>query len=270
MSLALAATLLAAAQSPTYAVPMAPSDKWLANMETDGCLLQRRYGTPDQSYVLGFRPWPMADFVEVVLLMPPSVGLPTEGYASVNLGKDQEPLKVRFQSAVPTINDKKRRAVITRVPVDNLAELEAAPSITFQFSRGREFAFALNSTKQAFGVLDTCKRKLMEYWKLDPSEADKIGTPARPHGDPTRWYPPSAYPSRASSENRTGRVIIFFEIGLDGRVSSCRTVDSSNVEGLDERSCSLMMRNGRFSPATDRDGKPMVSHQVEVIRWSLG
>lgn len=54
------------------------------------------------------------------------------------------------------------------------------------------------------------------------------------------------------------RVMVSFDVQLNGRASGCRIVQSSGVESIDSETCRLVTSKLRFRPARDRSGRPVV------------
>jgi protein TonB len=69
-----------------------------------------------------------------------------------------------------------------------------------------------------------------------------------------RDYPP---PLRRSWP-RGGRVLVIFNVQLDGRATDCRPYQSSGVAAIDQVTCSLVETRLRFAPARDKNGRPYV------------
>ncbi|WP_448502049.1 energy transducer TonB [Sphingomonas sp.] len=99
--------------------------------------------------------------------------------------------------------------------------------------------------------------------------APRINKSAGAKGDPAQWvttddYPPSAI--RAEEEGTTG---ISWTINTQGRVENCRVTSSSGSKALDDAACRAITRRGRYSPALDQDGNPIVSTQSRRVTWRL-
>ncbi len=92
---------------------------------------------------------------------------------------------------------------------------------------------------------------------------------AVPKGNPGNWVTNDDYPSRALREEKQGVTGFRLSIGADGRVTGCDITSSSGSSELDSTACSLLTRRGRFSPATDGDGKPTTSSYSSRFRWVL-
>lgn len=54
------------------------------------------------------------------------------------------------------------------------------------------------------------------------------------------------------------RVLVSFDVQLNGRATGCRIVQSSGVASIDAETCRLVTTKLRFRPARDRDGRPVV------------
>jgi protein TonB len=48
----------------------------------------------------------------------------------------------------------------------------------------------------------------------------------------------------------------------EGRVSACTIVQSTGHKLLDDFTCKVLMMRARFTPAKDKDGKPVESHYL--------
>ena len=54
------------------------------------------------------------------------------------------------------------------------------------------------------------------------------------------------------------RVLVSFDVQLDGRATGCRVVQSSGAPSIDAETCKLVTTRLRFRPARDRTGTPVV------------
>jgi len=75
-------------------------------------------------------------------------------------------------------------------------------------------------------------------------------------------------------DNRRGRykgaVAVRFTVGIDGRLSNCTTAQSSGNTELDALTCRLLVERGRFTPATDPQGRPIASQAFATYVWGRG
>lgn len=92
---------------------------------------------------------------------------------------------------------------------------------------------------------------------------------AAPRGNPASWANANDYPSRALREEREGVTRFSVTVGPDGRVASCQVTGSSGHSDLDDTTCKLIQRRGRFNPATDGNGDPTTGTWASAVRWEI-
>jgi protein TonB len=102
-----------------------------------------------------------------------------------------------------------------------------------------------------------------------PPAAPVISKAAGAKGDASRWFSSDDYPPSALRAEASGTTGMAFDIGPDGRVSNCRITQSSGNADLDDVSCRLMARRGRFTPAQDQNGSPIASTGTRRVTWRL-
>ena len=92
---------------------------------------------------------------------------------------------------------------------------------------------------------------------------------AKSKGDPHGWYSTDDYPAGALRANAAGRVQARLTIGTDGRVSACDVTSSSGNSDLDDATCRIAQRKGRYSPAKDTNGNPITDSATISIVWQV-
>ena len=90
-----------------------------------------------------------------------------------------------------------------------------------------------------------------------------------PRGNPGRWASQRDYPSRALREEREGTTRFRVSVGTNGRVTNCSVTGSSGHNDLDEATCKLVSRRGRFRPATDGNGDEVSGTWSNAVRWQI-
>ena len=88
-------------------------------------------------------------------------------------------------------------------------------------------------------------------------------------GRPGDWANSNDYPARALREEREGVTRFRVTVGTDGRVTGCTITGSSGHGDLDEATCTLITRRGRFTPAMDGDGQPTTGSFSSAVRWQI-
>ncbi|PAX09708.1 TonB family protein [Sphingomonas lenta] len=92
----------------------------------------------------------------------------------------------------------------------------------------------------------------------------------QPRGDQGYWFPRDSYPAAARRAGAEGRVSVTVDVGVTGRVTGCRVAVSSGNEDLDQTTCRLATRNGRFTPALNAAGEPVPGTlTLRPVRWTL-
>lgn len=74
-----------------------------------------------------------------------------------------------------------------------------------------------------------------------PSPAD-----GGPRGDPYKWFTDLDYPAVARGSGAEGKVSVVLNVDSSGRVDGCRVTTSSGNASLDQTTCWLAQRRGRF------------------------
>lgn len=100
-----------------------------------------------------------------------------------------------------------------------------------------------------------------------PADSEDKSAPARAIDGPGSWVTNDDYPSKARYEKREGTSVFRLTVGTDGLPSDCKLLSSSGHADLDAAACSLVMERARFTPATDRQGKPVVGSYTNRVRW---
>lgn len=94
-------------------------------------------------------------------------------------------------------------------------------------------------------------------------------TPPNPRGNPADWFTESEYPPAALRAAVQGDVTVALSIDDRGRVVGCRITKSSSSAELDDATCKLAERAGRFDPARDDRGDAAPGEWSGTARWRL-
>lgn len=77
------------------------------------------------------------------------------------------------------------------------------------------------------------------------------------------------YPAEAVRDNAAGRTSVELTVSAKGKVSDCRITATSGNVLLDETTCSLLSRRGRFTPGADSSGAPTESKYQRSVTWAV-
>jgi len=79
----------------------------------------------------------------------------------------------------------------------------------------------------------------------------------------------SNYPFWAYKYADEGNVRYRVSVNAAGRAVACEIVEAAEAETLNQPTCDLVMAQARFTPATDRRGRPIASVYARRVRWQL-
>lgn len=129
----------------------------------------------------------------------------------------------------------------------------------------------LNGSAAAVADLRSCAERVSRETPSDPFDDGKsTDGAARPIGSPAAWVTNDDYPPSALRAGEQGVVTILVGVDLLGRVSSCSVTESSGSPTLDEATCRLVQRRGRFHPAQNARGESVAGSFTTRIAWRLG
>lgn len=243
--------------------PLAPTGKWQVAFEDDLCAMAHDFGEGPSALTLAFRPFPLNNQMEAVLLLPNKGGARRQGKAKVALQPSGETFDATFDAFATT---KKIRVVHVDFDRTVFERLSPANQLTIT-ADGTTFDMALPNTRGARKVLDQCETSLLEEWGVDPALRNQEQAGLR--GNPGKFFGPEAYPVAALRAQVGGRVVTLVSVDATGRVSACRVVRTSKVAALDEKTCEIAKQSVRYQPAIGANGKPTASYALLPVRWQL-
>jgi protein TonB len=100
-----------------------------------------------------------------------------------------------------------------------------------------------------------------------PPPRPVVSQAAGAKGDPHQWVSDEDYPPAAAREGRGGSVRISIQISEQGRVTGCNVTQSSGSPDIDDTTCRLITRRGRYSPAKDQSGAAMATTASLSYKW---
>ena len=97
-----------------------------------------------------------------------------------------------------------------------------------------------------------------------------ISKAAAAKGNPASWVTNDDYPPSALRAGEQGSVGISFNVNAQGRIEACSVSSSSGSSALDQATCRLVERRGRYSPALDAAGNPTNGGRKSLrFRWQI-
>lgn len=262
----LAAGLQGEPPTPPATASLTPSGKWGIEYADNMCILSRAYGTAAEPLTFGFRQLPTSPGIQLFLVNGRGTGEFYNGTgkdgATISLNSIGRTISADYTSSRQA-NDRKTRMTIISLATEDYADIIKADLITVS-ARGVPTTFlALKGVEKARAALKSCNDDMLRAWQIDPGEADLIAE--QPSANPANWVTSDDYP--AAALGKQGKTTSVFRIGTDGRITDCRTVNSSGTPILDTTACELIVRRGRYKPAIGKDGKPMAVHKSVSFTW---
>lgn len=284
-----AALLVVMAYEPQTALAanavLEPSDKWVLNYADDSCRLARTFGKGDDTVILIFDQFQPSGSLDLSLVgrrfgrfgtnrIPLSStfgpGLPAGEFRDAILG-NVGPAKTAIMMTGP--RDLLNRPLF-RKPADPLDELiPTTPEQEAAVSEVRVAASALKLTLKTgsmgapLAAMRTCIASLVKAWGLDPAQQDALGKRTTSIGKPGLWLTSSDYPAGALAKGASAIVRFRLMVGSDGIPTQCFVQQATMSPEFIKLTCDLLMKRARFSPALDRDGKPVASYYTNSVRW---
>ncbi|PSJ41638.1 energy transducer TonB [Allosphingosinicella deserti] len=103
---------------------------------------------------------------------------------------------------------------------------------------------------------------------LQAPEPKKV-EPARGKANLASYVTDADYPAAAIRAEEQGTTRFLLTVGADGKVASCTVTGSSGSSALDSKTCSIMQKRARFTPAQDSAGNKVGDTVSNAIRWVL-
>ncbi len=96
-----------------------------------------------------------------------------------------------------------------------------------------------------------------------------IATPPKPITPFDAWIDPKGYAPDAFKRDGVYSIAFRLDVRTDGGVAACTVTSSTGDTGIDDTTCAMLSERVRFSPAIDRDGKPMAASFAGAFSWTV-
>lgn len=259
LEVAIAALALAGQAASTGA--LTPLGKWVVEYNEGDCTMQRSFGPPAAPVTFAFQPSPTGALGEVLLLMP------ANGRKSVRRGKGSavlHPSGARFEArfAIGPLPDGRRGARFA-AGQDFWDALPTATSLTVDLGSEPPIPIAMGAMAKPLAAAKACSDDLLRSWGAEPGAIARF----RSGANPGSYFSDDAYPRSAVIARQQGRSVALVTVDRGGGPSACRVVRSAGSTALDGSTCAILLRNGRFEPATAGDAERRFA--VVPVRWIL-
>lgn len=92
---------------------------------------------------------------------------------------------------------------------------------------------------------------------------------AIPSTDPHTWLSPDDYPKSSIVSDAEGTASVVINVDERGTPSSCSVASSSGDSGLDDLTCSLLVKRAQFKPARNELGQAISSEYAQKVTWRI-
>jgi TonB family protein len=222
---------------------------WVLDYAETQCVASRDFG----SAVFAIRPAPNGETFEILVFeQHPGPYYPVEFKGTVDFGGG--PISVL--GLVSPITSNGTTLYQIRVSAVEIKQALSASGVTIS-SKSQRFdrSFALDNMSQLMTGLDQCTADLQSHWNMTVSGQARMAT--RVKGSFESLFTPEEYPRNVRYRPRRSDGKFLLLVNERGRVEGCHVMESTGIPAVDTAACSIYMRRAKFSPARDREGKPM-------------
>lgn len=262
-------SLLAGQAAPAVPpLPLPPRQKWVVDAEDNLCLGSRAFGDGDAQIFFAIEPQPTTPNLRLIIIGHRSTG---NAYGDHGGTVTLRPSGAMIKGPLFSYPSAVKGIWVTQVEIDRaaLANPDAIGAIEIRAGNKLAGAVAPIHLGAMLSALRTCENGLLKLWGVDPAQLARIVKFPEPVGSPARWFGPDDYPLNAMRAGQQGRAVARISIAADGTVTDCGIVASSGSRDLDNQTCMLARRRGRFRPAHDKDGVGIAALYILPVRWML-
>ena len=242
--------------------------EWLWNRDTPGCSLRQAISAEGQTLVLSRTPGANQTTLSIEWSLPvaPSYNVRAEalpGARFVFVGGGPA------DADVWTLKDGRGRRYVSLVSddADFMSKFSSASAVEITHDRIGTVRAPLRSTSAAAYALRSCEDTKMRDWGIDP--VAWRGLKAHPIPvKPTNWLTDVDYPRKALRYGLRGWGIARVEIGADGRIKACTSINGGLYREFSDTVCSVLKRRARFLPARDSNDNAVAAPYVAMIRFN--
>lgn len=255
-----ASNFAGAAPAPSL---LAPSGPWHVEYAGSMCLLSRPYGANPESRLI-LKPSMTGDKLEIIVTTARSrISDRQSGKVAMAIAGKAVPEEVSFFA----YSTAKARLVRIWNADETLTLSSLRDTLSIDAKGEGRYQFALTGIERARPALNVCLKQLRTMYNV--TQADLAPIVTEPQGTVRKFFQSSDYPLEALNKNQSGTVGVLLWVELDGLVSKCEIIEPTNAKVLEEKSCSILKRRGRFVPAKDAAGRAIRAPVTTRINWQL-
>lgn len=268
------ATAAAAAREPEQ---LKLEGKWVADYDTDACHLIGQFGAGDNAVYARFTRYEPGDHFNLDVISKRLRSYEPRSDAKIDFGLDDTPLKQKVWRG--SVGERGAAYFRNLRLADGDAEGESRPastelekrvsSIAVTVPGARPFRLVFPSLDKPMAAMRTCITGLIKSWGYDPAADAALSRRAAPTEFPGNWFRPSDYPQDARQGGHNGIVQFRLDIDPEGKIVGCHILARTNPDDFADRTCQLITRRGKFTPALDAAQKPVRSYYINRVQWQM-
>jgi len=205
----------------------------------------------------------LAVIVHVFIIYALLTGLASDAYKKIVKATEATEIKVEKPKEVPPPPPPEK---LQEIPV-----VTPPPIVDIQQDRPRETIQAVVSTRTDVAPSNAVTPTLPPpEVKPEPKPEPKAvipGQAARLRGNMQSLITADDYPDSSLRSEEEGVTAVKIDVTEKGRVENCVVTSSSGHPKLDEATCNIVTRRGRYDPAKAEGGAPMRSTSTFRFRW---
>lgn len=271
-----------------------PSSPWNIHYAEDSCRMGRSFGEGDQKVVMLADRYQPGDMLRMSFVGKPAYTRVDQGEVDIRFGPNESVQKIAFFPAstsdnTPSVLTRSGIRIAPRSDAEMAAQAaafeagqydfklsditpEQETAVTFiEVGRPVRYPFILEtgSLGPPLAALRKCTDELLDHWGIDVAKHASLSRRVTPKNNPGKWMTPRDYPMQMALQGK--RAIVQFRLVIDavGVPSSCHIQQSTRPKAFDDAVCAAIMRNARFEPALDAEGKPLASYWLNTVIFSL-
>lgn len=265
LSVALTSASVVLSCTAAVAEPLHAIGKWDLDYGVTDCTASRTYGDPANPVTLAVRQSPNGNSYEILVARKYRAREPaTEEQGSVDFGNG--PIKawaLFYQTPAKTFDVHQ-----LRISAAEMAQARSARSMALHISGSSDFIFDLALMPQLLDGLQACTADLKRYWNMDGEKSGEIAEESR--GDLRSVFSADDYPGVAISWGQEGKGDYLLLVDGKGKVAGCQVLTPTDVPILDAMACVVIEERAKFTPARDKNGKPVRSTFVTPpVKWEI-
>lgn len=153
-------------------------------------------------------------------------------------------------------------------PVDS-ARNAAVQYLSIRRSSDKVIILETGPLAKPLATLSKCMEDTAATWGINIARHATISKWVTPLKSPATWITSNDYPQDMLSKGQGS--IVNFRLSVDekGVPSACHIQPTFREKAFDDIVCKAIMRKARFKPALDKDGVPMASYYLNIVRFQI-